>query len=483
MKIKKDFAPKIIFICASIFFLSTTKPYLLSGISDSRSSLRNNLMTDAINREEEDQRLISVLKQVIKKTRREEIEDRLSVLKVIKDKKPDEITEEDRSHLMQIGAHFNLPYEVEMGSTDIGYSSSYSRGFLILTSAELTSLNYPEVSSYAIDVMKGITTIAFGHAFTHIYMDLDAFQGVCTGFAKTIDTIGENGQETQKTSKRIESIVYESVLTVKGWSLVIQSFEYSNIQDSKIILALIDSLIEYIDEVARLKIDVEKFFRSHSDKIDKKLFVHFLDMSNKAQNMCSLKINELQELKQHIHQGHENSLVDINNSIKKSLKMGENIKNIEIRLDFDKNIPYIYANSPRIFYIWENLLMNSLDAISDAKEEGGIKKGIITVKTHIIDRNQRKFIEVIYRDNGIGIPGWLLEGRRLFMPDWTSKVEGTGLGLYIIDRTMADYGGFIDVRNIEQGGAEFVLQFPVITEYQQKLSETVDSLKNTQKDI
>jgi signal transduction histidine kinase len=62
------------------------------------------------------------------------------------------------------------------------------------------------------------------------------------------------------------------------------------------------------------------------------------------------------------------------------------------------------------------------------------------------------------KDNGPGIEPEVLE--RLFSPFFTSKANGTGLGLPICRKLVDAHGGRIEVGSEPGEGAAFVLTFP-----------------------
>ncbi len=71
------------------------------------------------------------------------------------------------------------------------------------------------------------------------------------------------------------------------------------------------------------------------------------------------------------------------------------------------------------------------------------------------DAKDRAFIEV--EDNGPGIPAELLE--EIFIPFFTTKPTGSGVGLSISKQIMQLHGGDIRVSTSTGGGARFVLEF------------------------
>jgi len=62
-------------------------------------------------------------------------------------------------------------------------------------------------------------------------------------------------------------------------------------------------------------------------------------------------------------------------------------------------------------------------------------------------------------DTGPGIPEDKLE--QVFDPFFTTRAQGTGLGLAVVARTAADHGGTVSAANRPGGGAEFTLELPL----------------------
>lgn len=52
--------------------------------------------------------------------------------------------------------------------------------------------------------------------------------------------------------------------------------------------------------------------------------------------------------------------------------------------------------------------------------------------------------------------------KSLFIPFFTTKQRGTGLGLPISQRIVENHGGFIEVRSRPSGGATFLVVLPVM---------------------
>ncbi len=105
----------------------------------------------------------------------------------------------------------------------------------------------------------------------------------------------------------------------------------------------------------------------------------------------------------------------------------------------------------RIEQVFRNLFENSLAARSDPV---WIE---VAASTSLYDGKQ--FLEVSVRDNG---PGLSPEAKqKVFEPFYTTKQQGTGLGMAISKRILEAHGGDLSLGHPKAGGAQFILQLPL----------------------
>jgi signal transduction histidine kinase len=142
--------------------------------------------------------------------------------------------------------------------------------------------------------------------------------------------------------------------------------------------------------------------------------------------------------------------VDVHEGLECTLAiLGHKLKNVTLVRAFDRSVPRIMAYGGELNQVWTNLIDNAIDAVNGA--------GKICVGTSLEDN--QLVVEVV--DNGNGIPPEVQS--RMFEPFFTTKGvgSGTGLGLMISNRIVADHhGGEIEFES-KPGETRFKVRLPV----------------------
>ncbi len=101
-----------------------------------------------------------------------------------------------------------------------------------------------------------------------------------------------------------------------------------------------------------------------------------------------------------------------------------------------------------------NLARNAAEAVA-----GQPFGGRLTLRG-VVERSAGRAVQRIsIADNGPGIPPENLS--KIFLPFYTTKADGTGLGLAVVQKIIVQHGGAVEVRNQPEGGAEFILWLPL----------------------
>ena len=106
----------------------------------------------------------------------------------------------------------------------------------------------------------------------------------------------------------------------------------------------------------------------------------------------------------------------------------------------------------------QQALLNLTRNAAEAARGAGIAPRI-TISGTVEDLGGRKWQRICIADNGPGIPQQDLP--KIFLPFYTTKSEGTGLGLAVVQKVTLQHGGSIEARNRTDGGAEFLLWLPL----------------------
>ena len=101
-----------------------------------------------------------------------------------------------------------------------------------------------------------------------------------------------------------------------------------------------------------------------------------------------------------------------------------------------------------------NLVRNAAEAVSPAGE-----RGLVMIEGATEERAGGLWQRITVSDNGPGIPPEDLT--KIFVPFYTTKAEGTGLGLALVQKIAVQHGGSVEARNRAEGGAEFILWLPL----------------------
>jgi signal transduction histidine kinase len=143
---------------------------------------------------------------------------------------------------------------------------------------------------------------------------------------------------------------------------------------------------------------------------------------------------------------------DLNTTVEHAVMLGRQqamAKGIEISLHKDPSLPEVEHDSDQIHQVLLNLLLNSQQAI-DAKGK---------IEVNVERRGSNAVIEV--KDNGRGIAPEHLPN--IFRPFYTTKGDGTGLGLSLARRIVEDHHGRIDATSTVGKGTTFAVVLPLQT--------------------
>ena len=125
---------------------------------------------------------------------------------------------------------------------------------------------------------------------------------------------------------------------------------------------------------------------------------------------------------------------------------------VRIRKVFDPKVGTIKIDPQQMQRAFINLIDNSLDALAETQADR-----CILIQTHF---NQgRESVSIEFQDNGIGISPEDYE--HLFLPYFSTKKKGTGLGLVIVRQIVSEHNGFVRAKPNQPSGTRLILELPV----------------------
>ncbi|MCA1809885.1 MAG: PAS domain-containing protein [Lentisphaerae bacterium] len=122
-------------------------------------------------------------------------------------------------------------------------------------------------------------------------------------------------------------------------------------------------------------------------------------------------------------------------------------RDVVVDLKTSEPIPNISIDRNQIKQAFFNIIKNALQSMS--------RGGLLTVTLFTSDH----FAGVSFKDTGEGIPADKITS--IFQPYQTSKTEGSGLGLMIVQRIVQDHGGEIEIHSQPGVGTTFTVLLPL----------------------
>ncbi len=165
--------------------------------------------------------------------------------------------------------------------------------------------------------------------------------------------------------------------------------------------------------------------------------------------------------------------VNIHEALEHALKVMESEiknKNVIINKSYDPSLPNLKGDASKLLQVFINLIKNAIEAMAESKE---IRKLSITTKPateyiifHDYSNNQKtpaeprkqRWIIISFEDTGIGIPPENLN--KIFLPFYSMKPGGIGLGLALSKKIVRDHGGTILALPKTSKGALFNVYLP-----------------------
>jgi two-component system sensor kinase FixL len=130
--------------------------------------------------------------------------------------------------------------------------------------------------------------------------------------------------------------------------------------------------------------------------------------------------------------------------------IGAHAEGITTDLQLGADLPPVYVDRLQIQQVLVNLIRNAVDAMAHSPRR------VLTLSAAC---NAGTGVEITVRDTGPGLPKEVMD--RIFMPFFTTKTGGMGIGLVISQSIVEAHGGQISVASKPGEGAVFRFSLPV----------------------
>lgn len=126
--------------------------------------------------------------------------------------------------------------------------------------------------------------------------------------------------------------------------------------------------------------------------------------------------------------------------------------NISTKVSCDEGLPTLYVDSDKISQVLLNVFLNAIQAMEVVASK---RKGVLVVR---VERNNNEIV-IQTRDNGQGIEPDSLT--KVFDPYFTTKSEGTGLGLALSAKIIEEHGGRVEANSVFGEYTEVLIGLPI----------------------
>ena len=135
-----------------------------------------------------------------------------------------------------------------------------------------------------------------------------------------------------------------------------------------------------------------------------------------------------------------------------------NKASVNVKIKLSENEHHILGNKSALTGAIQNLLHNSLHAISTLQVRDANKAVVPLITLQVYSQANNIFLSV--KDNGPGIDSKIRD--KIFQPFYTSSSKGTGLGLSVVKSVVNAHQGDVSLLNEANTGAHFVIKLPLL---------------------
>jgi signal transduction histidine kinase len=131
-------------------------------------------------------------------------------------------------------------------------------------------------------------------------------------------------------------------------------------------------------------------------------------------------------------------------------------KGIILQKTYDLSLPRVMGDEGKLLQVFLNIIKNAVEAM---KKGGSLTILTCVSREYVRQKGKpKRWAVVSVKDTGGGIPSEDIP--KIFLPFYTKKKQGTGIGLALSKKIIMDHKGFIKVESHEGKGAAFNIYIP-----------------------
>ena len=219
----------------------------------------------------------------------------------------------------------------------------------------------------------------------------------------------ESLYEVGQLAASIAHEIRNPITTLKGFTQLLRN---STAEESEKYLTVID------DEITRMETILNEMLVLSKPTVEEKSYVSLLELVTKMVNLFQPKAR-IEGI----------SIAQVNGDLEEVIILGYEGKLKQALL---------------------NLMKNALEAMTSG--------GTLTIRFEVLNTKE---VNIIVSDTGKGMS--VTQLNQIFMPFFTTRADGTGLGLPYVIKTIEEHGGTVSVSSEVGKGSKFILSFPSVT--------------------
>lgn len=177
--------------------------------------------------------------------------------------------------------------------------------------------------------------------------------------------------------------------------------------------------------------------------------MYYLDTMLSELDRINYIVNDFMSLsKPHFVSYKENDIAEMLRAVLVLLESEAALYNVSVKWAASESLPRVVCDEHRIKQVFLNVLKNAIEAMPD----GGF------IHVHTMCDSEAETVRIRIRDEGGGMPAEIIQ--KAGEPFFTTKSNGTGLGLMICHRIVEAHGGTIEIHSVSGEGTTVEIGLP-----------------------